>query len=211
MREHVKSPDDITQTPKYQARKKRFLELFDPVHDRLEGFALAMTRTPEEAADLVGETVLLAFERFESIRDEQAFLSFLLTIASRVQKRRRWRGKIMAPFEEKHTARLQSRTTAPDVSADVTLLREALARLPEKQREAVVLHELSGFSLREVQEIQGGTLTAVKVRLHRARRKLARILGADDPASSGREATMALDEEETRDVPFLSYQSIPIK
>jgi DNA-directed RNA polymerase specialized sigma24 family protein len=44
---------------------------------------------------------------------------------------------------------------------EVEALYRAMKRLPEKQREAVSLYEISGFSLAEVQQIQGGSLSGV--------------------------------------------------
>lgn len=47
-------------------------------------------RTKHDAENVVPECVLVAFERFEKLRDHQAFASYLFTIASRIVKRRRW-------------------------------------------------------------------------------------------------------------------------
>jgi DNA-directed RNA polymerase specialized sigma24 family protein len=72
----------------------------------------------------------------------------------------------------------------PDISADVELLYKALAQLPRREREAVVLFEISGFSMKEIREIQGGSLSSVKVRVFRARKRLAELLGVS-PARGG--------------------------
>ncbi|MEP7217480.1 MAG: RNA polymerase sigma factor [Bacteroidota bacterium] len=160
-----------------QRTKERFLALLEPVHDRLEGFAFAMTRDTDEGCDLVSETILLALEHFEEIRDPKAFPSYLFSIATRLHQRRRQRGKRFEPYQAERAEMIRSHDPLPDVSTDITLLYEALARLPEKQRETVVLHEIAGFPLKEIQAIQGGSLSAVKVRLWRARRDLATILG----------------------------------
>ena len=51
----------------------------------------------------------------------------------------------------------------------------ALSGLPPVQREAIVLHDVEGFSVEEVGEMQGVTLSAVKSRLTRGREKLRRF------------------------------------
>ena len=51
-------------------------------------------------------------------------------------------------------------------------LHQALALLPDAQREAVILFEISGFNLKEVAEIQEASLSAVKQRLKRGRERL---------------------------------------
>jgi DNA-directed RNA polymerase specialized sigma24 family protein len=73
--------------------------------------------------------------------------------------------------------------TTPERAADVAMLNRALARLPERQREAVVLFEISDLSLEEIRVIQGGSLSGVKSRIVRGRQKLAELLDAADTAA----------------------------
>lgn len=61
----------------------------------------------------------------------------------------------------------------PDVPSQLT---EALARLPEGQRAAIVLHYYADLPVREVAEVMGSTNAAVKVSLMRARRRLRTLL-----------------------------------
>lgn len=158
-------------------KQYRFMQLLKPVQPRLERFALTLTRDRDEAKDVVGETVLKAYEHFEQLREEQAFLSFLFTIASRVVQQRKFRRADR--MSEEQVEELFDNYTQPDAAADVQILYEALDQLPAEQREALVLAEITGLSHKEIQEIQGGSLTAVKVRIFRAKRRLAKILGSD--------------------------------
>lgn len=176
-----------------QPRKERFLQLFNPHHDRLCRFARAMTHDAEAARELVAETVLAALEGFERLRDDKAFLSYLFTIATRIYQRRRRHRKWFGEYDQERAENIRDTADSPDRAADIEALYHALARLPEKQREAVVLFEISGFSLEEIRELQGGTLSGVKARLRRGRMMLAEILGGDADGvpvrkgSSGRE------------------------
>jgi RNA polymerase sigma-70 factor (ECF subfamily) len=180
----------------HRDRQDRFLELLKPHHDRLARFARAMTRSREEAEDLTSDTILRAYEHFDQLRDEQAFLSWLFSIASRIQKRRRLRGVLFDSlaakfgsarwdddrFDPEHGAEPEPPAQdelAPDTFVDVQLLYEALERLPAKQREAFVMFEVSGLSLVEIQEIQGDSLSSVKMRLARARERLRELLGEE--------------------------------
>jgi len=156
------------------------MRLLMPAYKRLEDFAFAMARDSDEACDLVAETVLRAFESLDRLNDEKAFLSYLFTIASREFRRRRRRAQWFGAFNEAAAERIICSNTPPDISADVKLLYEALARLPHKEREAIVLFEISGFSIKEIQEIQGGSLSSIKVRLLRGRKRLAKLLGVHD-------------------------------
>ncbi len=176
---------------------EEFWELVSRYHNDLYRFALALTGVTEDAEDTVGEAVLAAFRAFETLRDVSSFKSFLFTICSRVHKRRLWRGSRFTPLNDSADETIAATNATPEMAADARFLYDALARLPRKLREAVALFELSDCSLREISEIQGASLSAVKARVVRGRRKLAVLLGADDAealeknAPSGDSATPA--------------------
>lgn len=167
-------------------RQSRFLELFEPHRPNLDRFALSMAGGNRELArDVVAETVMIAYERFETVREPAAFLSFLFTIASRTCRRYQGEGKRDVPIDERRAEMIVDPGTPPDVAADIARLRTALDVLPPKVREAIVLFELIGLPMKEIREIQGGSLTAVKVRVSRGRKRLREILGEEpekDPA-----------------------------
>ncbi|MBS1914331.1 MAG: RNA polymerase sigma factor [Bacteroidetes bacterium] len=176
-------------------RKRRFMALFTPAQPRLQRFVLAMTRDSEVAKDIVGETVLIAFQRFDTLRDDKAFLSFLFTIATRVAHRRTRAGRFMADAAAVDFEQLFDRSTPGDVLADIRLLYDALHKLPEKQREAILLYEIGGFSTAEIREIQGGSLVGVRVRIARGRKRLAAMLGVSDGPLSGTPPNRELEED----------------
>lgn len=161
-----------------KAKQERFMNLLRPYHKRLERFALTMTRNREDAKDVVGETVLLAYEHLETLRNDDAFIGFLFTIASRVAQKRMFKRREDTATDEQVEA-LYDNFTQPDVAFDVQLLYEALDKLPLEQREAVIMAEITGLSHKEIQKIQGGTISGVKVRIFRAKRRLAQLLGVE--------------------------------
>ena len=77
--------------------------------------------------------------------------------------------------ERRASERLNPRE-APEPAADVLDLRRALARLPKREREAVVLHYYLDMPLAEVAAVQRVAEGTVKTSLHRARTTLARAL-----------------------------------
>ena len=156
------------------------MALLEPVHGSLNRFVRAMARDRDDARDLVAETILIAYERFDTVKDDKAFLSFLFTIAQRTCARGQRRAKLFGLFNDGLRDSLMSTSTPPDVAADIAALHRALALLPREQREAVALFEISGFPLEEIREIQGGTLSGVKARVARGRRKLAKLLAVHD-------------------------------
>ena len=189
-------------------KNDRFMALFDPVHSRLEHFVLALTRNREAARDIVGDTVMIAYERFDSLRDPEAFLSFLFTIARRVYQQRARTGRRSEPLEESHWAGLCDPQMAPDVAADITAVYDALDSLPEPQREAVALFEILGLSTKEIQQIQGGTLIAVKVRLSRGRRRLAKLLGVEESPRQQRSRSASAGAIDRNAIDSLSHYPI---
>ncbi len=172
-----------------QIRQDEFLALVEPLYERLERFCRVMTRNNEEARDVISETLLQAYSVFGSVRNRQAFLSFLFSIASRVHKRRFRQSKFRGTYDESKALMMQDTSPSPEVAADVALLHEAIRQLPEKQREAIILFELLDLPLEEVRRIQGSSLSAVKVRLLRARQRLTAMLRP---------------HFETQDLPFFS-------
>lgn len=157
-------------------KQERFLRLFLPLQGRLEKFILVQVRNRETAKDIMSETLMLAFESFDSLKNDETFLSFLFTIAARVSSRRFKNSHRTADYSENYAEELVDSGISPDDAADVAILRSAIQQLPEMQREAIIMHEILDLPLDDVLKIQGGTLSGVKVRLMRARRQLAKML-----------------------------------
>ncbi len=161
---------------KSEISQARFWELMEANYADVARFAAAMTRNRQEAADLAGETMLHAYESFTRLRKEEAFKNFVFTICSRLHKRQRWRRRRIAEYDESLARAIADPAPGPEFTADVQALYDALALLPRRQREALVLFEINGLSLAEIHSIQGGTLSGVKARVARGRRKLSRLM-----------------------------------
>src|SRR5579872_5447306 len=101
-----------------RGRQERFLCLYLPAHDRLARFARAMVRDRDEARDLVGDTVLAAYEHFDELADPQAFVSWLFTIARRIATRSRRRSRVVSEYDEAAIALLPDPGMQPDEAAD---------------------------------------------------------------------------------------------
>ena len=163
------------------ARQRKFLEMLEPVYDRLSRYALAVTREEMDAEDLVSATVLAAYERFDHAIADDRFLHYLIKIASRLHKRRRYRERNRVPFDESLAREIAGTNPSPETAAEIRLVMDALNTLPEKIRETVVLFDISDLSLEEIRRLQGGTLSGVKSRLKRGREQLAKMLGVKSP------------------------------
>ena len=159
----------------------RFMALLEPCLAQLSRYCQAMTKddrsSRDDGKDLLSDAILLAYENFENLRAQEAFRSYIFTTARRLYYRRSRRKKFWADMPRDHEAIADTNGTNLDLKLDLEALDRALLALPEKQREAVILFEISELSLVEIREIQGGSLSGVKSRIVRGREKLAELLG----------------------------------
>ncbi|MCO5252167.1 MAG: RNA polymerase sigma factor [Candidatus Kapabacteria bacterium] len=158
------------------SKQNEFMIYYDRVKFKLSGFARAITRNAENARDLVSDTVLAAYENFDKIKNKEAFSSYIFTIAVRLHRKRKSKMKNFEELDDMATDNLINHDPMPDISHDIKVLYDTLDKLPEKMKEAIILYEISGFTIEEIKEIQGGTISGVKSRLKRGREKLSELM-----------------------------------
>lgn len=151
------------------------MKLYKPVHPDFERFCRARVYGELEYGDLMNETLLVAFKNFSSLKEEKTFLSFLIGIAVRILSNAHRKRHTVA-VEDYHIATVKSIESATDSRAEAGQLHKALAELPADQRESLILFELSGFTIKEICEIQESGESAVKQRLRRGRMALRKLL-----------------------------------
>ncbi|MCP4438349.1 MAG: RNA polymerase sigma factor [Aureispira sp.] len=160
-----------------QANNKQsyFLELYQPHHQKLLRYCESILKDSTDAEDLVSETVLIAYQDLHKLKKVEAFNYYLFGIARNLIRRKYRRKKFWGAFDKEQADQLPA-TQNPELDMDVRLLYDALDKLPEAQKEALILFELSGYSIKEVAAIQNSGLSAVKARLARGRKQLAKLL-----------------------------------
>ena len=67
-----------------KSKQDIFLELYKPVHERFERFCRARVYGDMDYKDLMNDTLLVAYQKFESLKSKEAFLSFLFGISIRL-------------------------------------------------------------------------------------------------------------------------------
>lgn len=158
-------------------KQKVFTEAYKPLHDRLVRFVQTMVYNREDVKDIVSETMLVAYQKFETIRHHEALLSYLFTVASRMVYRMQDKKKrINHLYESEQSEQVMDNSAGAELKMEVKELYKALNKLPLKQKEAIVLFEISGLTLSEIQQIQGDSLSAVKSRISRGREALRKLL-----------------------------------
>lgn len=151
-----------------------FGELFRRHRDRMWAVALRTCRDPEMAADAVQDGFVNAFRRADSFRGDAAVTTWLhrIVVNASLDRLRRRRPTVDIDDHDPPDSRDHHRSV--EVRLDV---RQALDRLPEGQRLALVLVEMQGLSVAEAAEVLDVAEGTVKSRCARGRAAMARELG----------------------------------
>lgn len=168
-----------------KTKQDQFLELYEPIHDRFERFCRARVYGDMDFRDLMNETLMVAFEKFDSLRSKEAFLSFLFGISIRIIGNHHQKRRTERFHENDRIKEVMDLNANSQKDADVHFLHVALSQLNEDQRECLILFEISGFSIKEIMEIQQSSESAVKQRLKRGREKLLEILTYESTLKTG--------------------------
>jgi RNA polymerase sigma-70 factor (ECF subfamily) len=181
-------PDDAT---KAADKRAMFQEQALPYMDQLYAAAMRMTRNPADAADLVQETFVKAFQAFGQFQQGTNLKAWLYRIQTntfintyRKKQRDPYQGTIdeledwqlgsaesMTQARSSRSAEAEAIDHLPD--SDV---KDALQSIPEDFRLAVYFADVEGFSYQEIADIMKTPVGTVMSRLHRGRRMLRDLL-----------------------------------
>jgi RNA polymerase sigma factor (sigma-70 family) len=157
-----------------------FERVFDECYEQVLRF-VARRVAADAVQDVVADTFLIAWRRRTEQRGEP--LPWLLGIARRAAANQR-RGS--ARREALHE-RLRTEPAPADPSGAVEALdprlAQAFACLPDRDREVLTLIAWDGLDHRTAAQVMGCSTGSLTVRLHRARRRLARALDEAEPSS----------------------------
>ena len=162
-------------TESSEDRNRAFMRLYEPVHRDAAAFCTFLAGSRLEGEDLLADSLVSALKRFGQLRDPNRFKAWLFAVVrnefrARFRKRRaRQRELLRADIAEKIPASEQQNDAGEALSM--------LSELPLHDREAIILFHLEEMPMAEVARILGVRENTLRVRLHRARRMLARILG----------------------------------
>ena len=165
-------------------RRKRFEHEALAHLDALYAFALKLSRSRDDAEDLVGDTMLRAFDRWDQYNLGTNIRAWLFTILYHVfvsRKRRVDAREVHAPDDSdgwsafEAVGEIDPEGKFYDSFLDDEVTR-AIDSLPEEYRSAVVLSDLHDLRYSEIAEILGVPEGTVKSRLFRGRRLLQKKL-----------------------------------
>src|SRR5260370_16204570 len=152
-----------------------------PHFDAAYNLARWLTRSGEDADDVVQEAYLRAFTFFDTFRggDGRGWLLSIVRNTCFTWLRKNRAQELMTEFDEAlHSS--GSEAANPEAlqlrRVDTEMLRDGLDKLPAEFREVLVLRELEDLSYKEIAGITGVALGTVMSRLSRARRRLHEYL-----------------------------------
>ncbi|MEV4812202.1 RNA polymerase sigma factor [Micromonospora avicenniae] len=164
----------------------RFRRVYAGNFQPLLAYALRRTEQPEDAADVVAETFLVAWRRSYEMPADAEVRLWLYGVARRVLANHHRTGLRRERLGERLRHRLRD-VVAADPGREVPerlAIQAALARLGELDREVLTLTIWEGLEPREVAAVLRVNPAAVRTRLLRARARLRDLIG-DDLAPSG--------------------------
>jgi len=170
-------------------KEKRFQVMIMPHLDSAFNLARWLTRSDQDAEDIVQESYLRAFKFFDSFHGEDG-RAWLLSIVRNTFYTWHQQNKmqvINTPFEEdlhsikQEDASLEQNTNNKPEEMLIQednrrLVHQALEALPVEFREVIVMRELEELSYKQIAEIMGIPMGTVMSRLGRSRKQLAEII-----------------------------------
>ena len=165
-----------------------FVSLYNRHRAAVYTFCVKMVLDKDVAKDLLQETFLRVYENRDRLMNAAAFRSWVFTIArnqclNHLRRHRRQvslegAGEPLVPQSELPISSLEK-------SEQIALVNEFLSLLKEDYREVLVLREYQNLSYDEIAAVTRSTLSAVKSRLFKARRKLAHFMEQSEQRSRG--------------------------
>ena len=187
-----------------------FETLLKPHLQRLYRLSFRLTRSKPEAEDLFQDVLVKAFDRLQELMTIDEPGSWLCRVMYNhfVDNKRRFARRQLVTVDE---SRLPEQSieglgggSDPHLEAErqqnAGRLDRVLAMLSEEHRLVIVLHDVEGYKLSEIQDVTGDPLGTLKSRLHRARARLREILEADATFWAPR-TCKPVTEDETDDLP----------
>lgn len=163
--------------------------LFDHYKKPILNFALRITGNRADAEDVVSDVFMAVFIKRESYQPRAKFSTWIFTIArnSCISKLRKKKNMFSMWMQNNQSGDYElldvpDTETMPDQLAKdkemTAQVKKAIEKLPETQREALVLREYQNFSYEEISHILGCSIDNVKVLIFRARERLRQELAS---------------------------------
>jgi RNA polymerase sigma factor (sigma-70 family) len=169
-------------------RRRRFEEIYAACHDPVLGYVLRRTGNGHDAADVLAETFLTAWRRLDDVPGGESTRPWLYGVARRVLANHHRGERRRMALGDRLRAELADVTLTTGHHGDLDAIADAFRGLPEHERELLSLVAWEGLDTGQIATALGCSRNAVRIRLHRARRRFAAALGRHDSPPEARTA-----------------------
>ncbi|GAB3984806.1 sigma-70 family RNA polymerase sigma factor [Actinoallomurus acanthiterrae] len=157
-------------------RRRRFEEIYAACHDPVLGYVMRRTEDGHDAADVLAETFLVAWRRLDEIPAGDRARPWLFGVARRVLANHRRGERRRTALGDRLRTELGDAVRAADHRIESGAVAEAFRSLSDDDRELLSLVGWEGLDAGQIATVLGCSRNAVRVRLHRARKRFAREL-----------------------------------
>jgi RNA polymerase sigma-70 factor (ECF subfamily) len=196
LRDDAQDPEDrILVARSVEGDRQAFEQLYRRHAARVHGLCLRLTADQVEAEILTQDTFVRAWSALAGFTGDGSLGGWLGRVAVNLWRDRLRRDKRSGRLSEQLATEAKAAVPSPatghrDDGVVVDLLtvmdlERAVARLPRGARTVYVLHDVEGYTHREIGEMAGIATGTVKAHLHRARRLLRTMLDEGKEAAHG--------------------------
>jgi RNA polymerase sigma-70 factor, ECF subfamily len=166
-------------------RRDAFDELVTRYQTRLYNAALRLVHSPDDAADVVQDAFLNAFQALHTFKGDAEFFTWLYRIAfnTAVSLKRKKRpavsleaGGSEARIDPDDPSEYVKPGAELERTEDERQLHDAITRLSQEHREVLILKDLEGMKYEDIASVLGVPIGTIRSRLHRARLELRDLL-----------------------------------
>ena len=180
--------------PPREGAEAWFAQLYMDHWDHVLSYALRRTRAPEDAADVVADTFLVAWRRTTEVPPGPQARAWLYGVARRVLANQRRGARRRSRLVERLRNDLVAGISHSESSEGEMAVMDALGRMKEEDREILLLAGWEQLEPAEIALALGISAVAARSRLHRARRRFRAELGTAAMDGMRAELTRGLEE-----------------
>ncbi len=163
-------------------KQKEFMRFYEPIHENFVRYCKARSYSVIPYEDLINESIVRAYENWSSLKDHSSLKYYLFGIAKNI---------VLNLIRKKKESSLDNIGDPIDnglnieIELSIQFLYSQLEKLSDNKKEALILFEISGFSIKEIAKSQNSTEGAIKTLLSRARKELKELM-LDEPKCTNR-------------------------
>ena len=173
-----KQPANDSVSEDMANKQKRYEALVNALHSDIFRYAYWLVKDKAVAEDIVQETFLRAWKSLDSLKDEKAAKSWLITILRRENARRFERKQF--DLVDMDDVSIADESLSNEIEIEHRELRRLMAELSDEYREPLMLQIIFGYSGEEIAQQLDLNKNTVMTRLFRARNQLKESLERTD-------------------------------